>query len=312
MTRNRREFLKTSKARRNPLLLLLLAACAPPAQREKKVLVIGIDGVRVDVLAEAVTPVMDSLIEVGAFTTSARNVLPTVSGPNWSSMMTGVSPAKHGVYSNDFSGNAYAEFPDFLTRLERVDRGFATIAIVDWPPLGGPAAGGPLFGDSVDLRILVDGDELDYEVADSFVTREAVRVLQIEDPHAMVVYLGDVDEVGHAHGSLSAEYRASIETADAQVGAILTALRARPTYNSEDWLLLMSTDHGRRDDGGHGGESELERTIFYLASGPSVTSIEPEAAVNLLDVAVTALAHLGVAIDPSWRLDGKVVAIHQQ
>jgi len=312
MTRNRREFLKTSKARRNPLLLLLLAACAPPAQREKKVLVIGIDGVRVDVLAEAVTPVMDSLIEVGAFTTSARNVLPTVSGPNWSSMMTGVSPAKHGVYSNDFSGNAYAEFPDFLTRLERVDRGFATIAIVDWPPLGGPAAGGPLFGDSVDLRILVDCDELDYEVADSFVTREAVRVLQIEDPHAMVVYLGDVDEVGHAHGSLSAEYRASIETADAQVGAILTALRARPTYNSEDWLLLMSTDHGRRDDGGHGGESALERTIFYLASGPSVTSIEPEAAVNLLDVAVTALAHLGVAIDPSWRLDGKVIAIHHQ
>jgi predicted AlkP superfamily pyrophosphatase or phosphodiesterase len=278
----------------------------------KKVLVIGIDGVRVDILAEAATPVMDSLIASGSFTTSARNVLPTVSGPNWSSMMTGATPDKHGVHSNNFSDNAYDEFPDFLTRLERIDEAFETVAIVDWPPLGSTAAGGPLFGDSVDFRILVNGDELDYEVADSFVTREAVRALETQDPHAMVVYLGNVDVVGHEHGSLSPEYRASIETADAQVGAILSALRARPTYLKEDWLLLMSTDHGRRDDGGHGGESELERAIFYLTSGPSAAAIEPDAAVTLLDVAVTAMVHLGVAIDPSWQLDGKVVGLRQR
>ncbi len=294
------------------MVILLLAACAAPAQRVKRVLVIGIDGVRIDVLAEAETPTIDSLIAGGAFTTSARNVLPTVSGPNWSSMFTGAIPHEHGVHSNDFSGNAYGPFPDFLTRLERLDRAFETIAIVDWPPLGSTAAGGPLFGDSVDLRILVNGNELGYELADSFVTREAVRALEREDPHAMVVYLGNVDVVGHEHGSLSPEYRVSIETADAQVGAILTALRARPTYIEEDWLLLMSADHGRRDDGGHGGESELERTIFYLASGPSVAGIEPDAAVSLLDVAITALVHLGVAIDSSWHLDGKVVGLHQR
>lgn len=294
------------------VLILLFAACAGPAPKVKRVLVIGIDGVRVDVLAQAETPTIDSLIVAGAFTTSARNVLPTVSGPNWSSMMTGATPDKHGVHSNNFSGNAYDEFPDFLTRLERIDPAFETIAIVDWPPLGSTAAGGPLFGDSVDFRVLVNGDELDYEVADSFVTREAVRALETQDPHAMVVYLGNVDVVGHEHGSLSPEYRASIETADAQVGVILAALRARPTYIEEDWLLLISTDHGRRDDGGHGGESELERTIFYLTSGPSAMAIEPGAAVTLLDVAATALAHLGVAIDPSWQLDGKVVGLRQQ
>jgi predicted AlkP superfamily pyrophosphatase or phosphodiesterase len=294
------------------VFILVLAACAAPAPRVKKVLVIGIDGVRVDILAEAATPVMDSLIAAGTFTSSARNVLPTVSGPNWSSMMTGAIPDRHGVHSNNFSNNAYDEFPDFLTRLERIDRAFETIAIVDWPPLGSTAAGGPLFGDSVDSRILVNGDELDYEVADSFVTHEAIRALETQDPHAMMVYLGNVDVVGHEHGSLSPEYRASIETADAQVGAILVALRARPTYIGEDWLLLMSTDHGRRDDGGHGGESELERTIFYLASGPSATAIEPDAAATLLDVATTALVHLGVAIDPSWQLDGKVVGLRQR
>ena len=293
-------------------MLLVLSACASPAPSVKRVLVIGIDGVRADILAEATTPVMDSLIAAGAFTTSARNVLPTISGPNWSSMMTGVIPDKHGVHSNNLSSNAYGEFPDFLTRLERIDHSFETIAIVDWPPLGSTAAGGPLFGDSVDSRILVNGNELDYVMADSFVMREAVRALEMQDPHAMVVYLGNVDVVGHEHGSLSPEYRASIETADAQVGAILAALRARPTYVQEDWLLLMSTDHGRRDDGGHGGESELERTIFYLASGPSAVAIAPDAAVTLLDVAVTAMVHLGVVIDPSWRLDGKVVGLRQR
>jgi predicted AlkP superfamily pyrophosphatase or phosphodiesterase len=284
-------------------------ACGGGAAPARKVLLIGLDGVRVDVMAQAVTPQLDSLAGQGIFTDRARTGDPTVSGPGWSSMLTGVWPDKHGVHGNEFSDNRYAEYPDFLTRLERIDSTFGTYAVIDWPPLGTTADGGPLISAAVDLLDVVDGEVLGYRVADSLSVVDALRALERPDLDAAFVYLGDIDVVGHEFGSLSPEYRTSIEWADARVGELLAALRRRPTYSREDWLVLISTDHGRTDAGGHGGVSLAEHTIFFLASGPSVQVDAPLADVGVVDVAVTALAHLGVAIDPAWGLDGRAVGL---
>ena len=73
--------------------------------------------------------------------------------------------------------------------------------------------------------------------------------------------------------------------------------------------MLVSTDHGRTSDGGHGGDSPEERTIFFLASGPAAIHGRPQSPVHIVDVAVTALAHLGITAEPAWGLDGKVVGI---
>jgi endonuclease/exonuclease/phosphatase family metal-dependent hydrolase len=61
--------------------------------------------------------------------------------------------------------------------------------------------------------------------------------------------------------------------------------------------------------GGHGGDSPEEATVFYLASGPSAMVGRPEEGPEVVDVAVTALTHLGIALDPVWDLDGEVVGI---
>ncbi|MGD8867308.1 MAG: alkaline phosphatase family protein, partial [Gemmatimonadales bacterium] len=147
------------------LALLTVMACAERGPT-KKVLVIGLDGVRPDILAKTETPNIDALITVGAFSDSVTTRAQTISGPGWSSMLTGVWPEKHRVVSNDFTSNDYADYPDFLTRLELVDRDLSTFAVVDWPPLGGPESGGPLISDTVDLKIMFDGEEAGYHVAD--------------------------------------------------------------------------------------------------------------------------------------------------
>ena len=85
---------------------------------------------------------------------------------------------------------------------------------------------------------------------------------------------------------------------------LINAIRARPAYPDEDWLILISTDHGRRPDGGHGGNSPEEMTIFILASGPATQDWPPPGPAGIVDVAATALDHLGIAIDPAWELDG--------
>ena len=103
--------------------------------RKPKVLLIGIDGVRPDVLAEVSTPNIDALKRKGAFTDRTRTTVPSVSGPSWSSMLTGVWPDKHGVIDNQFDGRRYDKYPDFLSRIEFLKPEMSTFAAVDWLPL---------------------------------------------------------------------------------------------------------------------------------------------------------------------------------
>jgi predicted AlkP superfamily pyrophosphatase or phosphodiesterase len=282
---------------------------APPA---KKVLVIGLDGIRVDILAEVPTPNIDRLAAGGLFSDRARTNVRTVSGPGWSSMLIGARTDKHLVDGNDFTGNDYATYPDFLTRLERVDPSFNTFAVVDWAPLGTTASGGPFLSDAIDELLFFDGGELGYGPADSLSVAAAVERLANQDLDAAFVYIGDPDEVSHATGTFAPEYYAAIEVADRLVGRLVAAIEGRPTYADEDWLILMSTDHGRDDEGGHGGDSDNERTIFFLAHGPSVSPGEPETPPNIVDVAVTAMTHLGVTVDSAWNLDGRAVGLSGQ
>lgn len=284
-------------------------SCTGPPPTTAKVLLIGIDGVRPDILAKVPTPNLDRLASEGAFSAVAQTGLPTVSGPSWSSMLTGVWSSKHGVVDNSFEGKNYEAFPDFLTRVERATPERHTIAVADWTPLVSEEGGGPLIGDGPDEVVVLNGYELGWQEADEEVTRVAVDRLTNADPDAMFVYLGNPDEISHATSSIGTPYETAIAEADGQVGRLLAAMEARPTYDSERWLVLVSTDHGRTEDGGHGGDTEIERTIFYLAWGAGVAPGAIPGTPQIVDVATTALSHLGIDIDPQWELDGRVVGL---
>jgi len=284
------------------VLAVLPAAVDAQDTHDPRVLLIGIDGVRVDMLARADTPTLDSLAAAGFFSDEAQTRVRTVSGPGWSSMLTGVRTEKHGVDSNDFHGNRYSEWPDFLTRIELVQPELGTFAVVDWPPLGTTDSGGPLLSGAIDVKLNFDGEADGYGPADAASVEAAVEHLRTADVHAAFVYLGDPDVVSHETDSFSQEYRASIERADAQTAELLDAVRSRPGYADEDWLILVSTDHGRNDAGGHGGQSPSETTIFFLASGPSVSPGRTDCPPEIVDVAATALAHLGIVVQD---LDGR-------
>ena len=276
----------------------------PLEERTAKVLLIGIDGVRVDVLAEVDTPNLDALAASGTFTARTRTTTPSVSGPAWSSMLTGVWPEKHGVTDNSFDGRRYDEFPDFLTLIERVRPELGTFAVVDWQPLGWLEGGGTAIGEAVDVREVLDGYELGWAEADTRSTGLAVRHISEANPDAMFVYLGDPDETSHETGSIGIEYRESIALADQHVGMMVAAIKARPMFDTENWLILVSTDHGRTSDGGHGGDSPIEMTTFILVSGPAAAIGGSRDSTFIVDVPVTALTHLGIPIPSDWALDG--------
>ncbi len=313
----------TFRAFRAPLLLfatLLCASCGgghllggDGPRGAPKVLLFGIDGVRPDVLAEVATPNIDALAAAGWYTAQARTTNPSVSGPSWSSMLTGVWPEKHGVTNNAFTGRDYATYPSFLVRVEAARPELATFAALDWVPLAEldrvslaelEDDSGPVLPAAIDVREVVNGYDLGWAEADGEIAARAARHLTEADPDAMFVYFGNPDETSHRHGSIGAEYRDAIALSDSHVGMVVNAMRARPTFADENWLVLMSTDHGRRADGGHGGDSPEEMIIFILASGPATEGWPPPGPAFIVDVAATALAHLGIEIDPGWGLDG--------
>lgn len=301
------------------VLVVVTVGCAgedappeiPLEERTPKVLLIGIDGVRPDVLDQVATPAIDRLTMLGTYTSRARTTTPSVSGPSWSSMLTGVWPEKHGVLSNDFVSPAYDRYPDFLTRIERARPELTTFAAVDWMPLMELSDRPTAVGRDVDVRVALDGYQLGWAEADARVVTAAVETLQQGDPDALFVYLGNPDETSHQHGSIGAEYREAIARADTEVDRLLAAVRARPSYPSENWLVLVSTDHGRREDGGHGGDSPEEMSIFILVSGPSAEIGTPTRPTAIVDIAPTALAHMGIAIDPAWELDGEPLGLRR-
>jgi predicted AlkP superfamily pyrophosphatase or phosphodiesterase len=300
-----------------------------PLTRDK-VLVVGMDGLRFDLLAASGAPVLTALMSAGAYgtsklpygeadaprTESPGEVVPkspepgdggrvitsrTDSGPGWSSIATGVWPDKHGVVDNGFADPQYQKFPDFLTRVKDVRPELVTSAFFSWAEL---AAHGT-FGPAVDHRFVLDGYTVGWAEADVRVTEAAERHLAQDDPDAVFVYLGDTDEIAHDLGPHCPEYAAALQAQDAYLGRLLDAIRARPSYKEERWTVLVTTDHGHVDEGGHGGTSDEERTVFVIVYrlgedlGGRLLG-EP----RLVDVAPTALAALGVTIEPSWGLDG--------
>jgi predicted AlkP superfamily pyrophosphatase or phosphodiesterase len=265
-------------------------------KRAKKVLILGIDGCRPDALKAARTPNLAALIREGAFSARAQTGDATISGPGWSSMLTGVWRDKHGVRDNRFEGSNFKEYPHFFRRLKQARPGSVTVSIVHWAP--------------INERIVVDADVSKKYRREAQVAAEAVRVLGAMDPDAVFLHFDEVDGAGHKYGfhPKVPQYLAAIEKTDEHIGAVLRAVRARKTYAAEDWLILASTDHGGSGKG-HGKNTPEHRTIFLLVSGPSAARGEIEPAPGVVDVAATALAHLGVPLDPAWKLDGRAVGL---
>lgn len=120
---------------------VLSAKESAESRSQKRVLIIGMDGTRPDALAKAKTPTFDRLIKEGAFTDNA-NILgeryqknDTISGPGWSSILTGVWADKHGVHDNNFKGKNYELFPHFFKRLKRERPDAKTASLVSWAPI---------------------------------------------------------------------------------------------------------------------------------------------------------------------------------
>lgn len=279
-----------------------------------KVLVVGMDGLRIDRLTRspANAPVLHGLMATGAHGTSllpygraedgaSAGTAYTDSGPGWSSVLTGVWPERHGVTGNDFLGADYPRYPDFLSRAVTTRPGLRTAAVVSWPELVDRG----VLGTAIGRRVRYDGESDGYETTDRLVAHTAARLLTEDAADALFVYFGATDEAGHATGPLSPAYDRALLAQDAHLGRLLEAIDARRA--GELWTVLVTTDHGHRDTGGHGGDTRAEREVFVILAEPGTPAGTRLDTPRLIDIAPTVLDRLGIPVDPSWGLQGRAL-----
>ena len=310
------------------LLLLAIAAPAvaapltgPAGTSLDKVLVIGTDGTRWDLLEAAMktgkAPNLARLRRQGFGRPSTLLYGPntlTLSEVGWSSIASGVWDDKHGVDGTKLNmdpGQATKNgYLDFLTRIERAKPRLSTFLASDWDNIGLPLNGGPIFGDAMDVNFAarVPAETIDnWNRGDASVTAAAQGYLRNGSPDAAFVYLGLVDETAHLAGSATPTYAAAIRTTDKRIGRLLRAIRSRPSYAFESWTILVTTDHGQRPLSepsvlSHFGKTKLELTSFVFGTGPGLGRNVTKPKV--VDINPTVLHQLGLRVPRKWNLDG--------
>lgn len=245
--------------KRKIILILVLTVILNIQSQTRKVLFIGIDGCRADVLMGANTPAIDELLTHAVYSTDGLCAYKTWSGNGWSSMLTGVWHTKHGVTDNTFSGANFTNYPDFISRMETYNSALKTISCVHWGP--------------INTTIIQNANIKNTYATDLEVKNGAVAALTTDNPDVLFVAFDDVDHSGHTYGfdSTISQYVSTIETTDSYVAAVVAAMKSRPNYANEDWLVVVTTDHGG-NLAGHGGGTIEERTIFNIYSNPNFTT----------------------------------------
>jgi hypothetical protein len=104
---------------------------------------------------------------------------------------------------------------------------------------------------------------------DSLVADYAGTIVDNHKPAFLVVHFGETDEAAHINGSLSASYETAIINEDTYIGAVLAKYQAAGIL--DETLVVVVSDHGHVDVGGHGGTEPEVLHVPMLLRGPGVT-----------------------------------------
>ncbi len=257
----------------------------------KRVIVVVIDGCRLDRFREAEKPYLEKMMASGTVYESVETTYPARTVVCFSSMLTGAAPERHGIASNLVLklGLKVESIFDVLRRRGKVGRLVGIAHLID------------AFGDDVSsVTSVAHNDQIDQNLIAA-----ARRELERYDPDLLVLQLLAVDQNGHTRGTYYPEYVERIEITDGLIEEFIGWCEKRG-YLRNTAVILMA-DHGQgRGIGAHGHLSEGERFVPFAMWGRGIAQgrvvSEPR---SILDLAPTISYLLGV--EPPKGSTGRVL-----
>jgi predicted AlkP superfamily pyrophosphatase or phosphodiesterase len=258
-------------------ICFFLTALSAFSQTAKHVVLISIDGFRPDFYLDKSwhAPHLRKLMESGVYASNVRSVVPSVTYPAHTTIVTGALPARHGIYYNApidaTNGQWYWEetYIKTPTLWDAVKRSGLTSAAIMWPvTVGAP----------IDFNFPVrrpnkdeDGDQLsvtrplvtpanlleqiekahhskfrnadlNHEHMDRTIGAMANHILNKHKPNLMAIHLLSIDHAGHAFGREGAEIRESLLLVDSLIATIVATIEKAGM--KENTALIITGDHG--------------------------------------------------------------------
>lgn len=242
---------------------------------EKKVIVIGYDGGRADALSLIdgngdggisyllKTGGTASISYCGGVNYPAINTQDTSTAPGWCSILTGQWADVHGI-----TGNGIEKSNDTLTLLttsvenETID---SSAFYVSW---GGHFSGEGTTYIQEKNYIEEKGLDVTFLKADDDAGTVANTLADINSTDCsdfIFSILEHPDHAGHDTGFSinNPDYRKAVADSEADSKNIIDAIESRATYETEDWLIIITSDHGGYNTG-HGAMTIQERMTFIV------------------------------------------------
>jgi predicted AlkP superfamily pyrophosphatase or phosphodiesterase len=249
----------------------------------KKVVLFLVDGMRPDGLVQANTPVMDKLMESGAYTLNARTVMPSMTLPCHMSLFHSVLPERHGVTTNIYTPQV-RPVPGLFEVIHGA--GLKAVMFHSWDELRDLARPGSIH------TMLYSKDPQEVEgTGETPLIDMTVTWLSQNAFDFAFVYLGYLDVVGHAYGWMSERYLQAVAHADACIGRVLAVL-------PEETTILVTSDHGGHDQT-HGTPSVEDMTIPFMMVGANIPKCQLEN-VTITDIAPTIAKLLELKPPKEW------------
>lgn len=283
------------------------------------------DGIPADMIEKAQLSAVQKISKTGSFVRAhvggdagTYSETPTISAVGYNSLLTGTWVNKHNVWDNDIKDPNY-HYPTVFRLFKEQYPQKKTAIFSTWLDNRTKLVGDelPATGNlKVDIKF--DGLELDtlhfphdkqasyIHKIDDTVVQTAANSIRNEAADLNWVYLEYTDDMGHRHGD-SKEMDQALQYLNIQLEKLVAAIAFREKNYKEDWLLIVTTDHGRSEENGrnHGGQSPRQRNTWIL-SNKKLNSYAKRMNPGIVDIMPTIAHHLNIKMKEqvSREVDG--------
>jgi arylsulfatase A-like enzyme len=248
-----------------------------------------LDGLRPDAIQRFNLETIHRLMAGGSWTLRGATVAPSVTTAAVTSLMTGVSPASHGLAGD------YLFIPRAKQHLTPVPRHLAMHGLPSSGFMGQVPAIFRGVAARVGRRLGLDTLRLAGNCA-ADVLAGARPTLESQRTGLILLHWADADRAGHDSAWMSPTYADGCRRLDHALATLIEIA------DDSETLFVALADHGGggRVPNDHESDHALDRTIPILLYGAGVVQ-RPLGPARLLDVPPTILSALGVGVPPTYE-----------